>query len=133
MDRKLSADLVKQIEEDEGIQDVIEDYVPGSDEEKKLVRKIDCFLLPTIFLMYLFSYMDRTKYVLSSCIFATWENPNFNTPAASAMPKSLEWPRTWTSTRTSILSSWSCSSSVTFFAKSLPSKYLGQNILKSIT
>ena len=31
-------------------------------EEKKLVRKIDLLLLPTIFLMYLLSYMDRTKY-----------------------------------------------------------------------
>ena len=33
-------------------------------EEKKLVRKIDLFLLPTIWLMYLLSYMDRTKYDL---------------------------------------------------------------------
>ena len=31
-------------------------------EEKKLVRKIDLFLLPTIWLMYLLSYVDRTKY-----------------------------------------------------------------------
>ena len=31
-------------------------------EEKKLVRKIDLFLLPTIWLMYLLSYIDRTKY-----------------------------------------------------------------------
>jgi len=31
-------------------------------EEKALVRKIDLALLPTIFLMYLLSYMDRTKY-----------------------------------------------------------------------
>jgi hypothetical protein len=30
-------------------------------EEKALVRKIDLFLLPTIWLMYLLSYMDRTK------------------------------------------------------------------------
>jgi len=36
-------------------------YTPGTDEEKKLVRKIDLFLMPTIFLMYLLSYMDRTK------------------------------------------------------------------------
>ena len=35
------------------------DFSPG--EEKKLVRKIDMFLLPTIWLMYLLSYMDRTK------------------------------------------------------------------------
>ncbi|KAF2729722.1 MFS general substrate transporter [Polyplosphaeria fusca] len=31
------------------------------EEEKKLVRKIDLFLLPTIWLMYLLSYMDRTN------------------------------------------------------------------------
>lgn len=31
------------------------------EEEKKLVRKIDSFLLPTIWLMYLLSYMDRTN------------------------------------------------------------------------
>jgi hypothetical protein len=31
------------------------------EEEKKLVRKIDTFLLPTMWLMYLLSYMDRTK------------------------------------------------------------------------
>jgi hypothetical protein len=31
------------------------------EEEKKLVRKIDLMLLPTIWLMYLLSYMDRTK------------------------------------------------------------------------
>lgn len=31
------------------------------EEEKKLVRKIDLFLMPTIWLMYLLSYMDRTK------------------------------------------------------------------------
>jgi hypothetical protein len=44
------------------IQELEDTYVPGTDEEKKLVRKIDLFLLPTIFLMYLLSYMDRTKY-----------------------------------------------------------------------
>lgn len=32
-------------------------------EERKLVRKIDLFLLPTIWLMYLLSYVDRTKSV----------------------------------------------------------------------
>ena len=33
----------------------------SKDEEKKLVQKVDLFLLPTIWLMYLLSYMDRTK------------------------------------------------------------------------
>lgn len=31
------------------------------EEEKALVRKIDMTLLPTIWIMYLLSYMDRTK------------------------------------------------------------------------
>lgn len=31
------------------------------EEEKALVKKIDLFLMPTIWLMYLLSYMDRTK------------------------------------------------------------------------
>lgn len=34
-------------------------YTP--EEEKKLLRSIDIVLMPTIFIMYLLSYMDRTK------------------------------------------------------------------------
>jgi hypothetical protein len=34
------------------------------EEEKALVRKIDMTLLPTIWIMYLLSYMDRTKYII---------------------------------------------------------------------
>ena len=40
--------------------DAAVDYTQA--EEKKLIRKIDLFLLPTIWLMYLLSYVDRTKY-----------------------------------------------------------------------
>lgn len=62
MDQKLAEEYLRQIEDTKcDVQDVASDYVPGTDEEKRLVRKIDSFLLPTIFLMYLFSYMDRTK------------------------------------------------------------------------
>lgn len=43
------------------IQESDNGYIEGTDEEKRLVRKIDIMLLPTIFLMYLLSYMDRTK------------------------------------------------------------------------
>lgn len=39
----------------------IDRYVPGTDEEKKLVRKIDSYILPMMWVMYLMSYMDRTK------------------------------------------------------------------------
>jgi hypothetical protein len=42
--------------------EIAEDFTWTKEEEKKLVRKIDLFLLPTIWLMYLLSYMDRTKY-----------------------------------------------------------------------
>ncbi|KAG5751221.1 hypothetical protein H9Q70_006145 [Fusarium xylarioides] len=38
-----------------------DDYVPGSEAEKKLVRKIDLFILPMMWFMYLLSYMDRTN------------------------------------------------------------------------
>lgn len=39
------------------------DYVPDTEEERKLVRKIDLFLLPAIWGMYLLSYMVRTMLV----------------------------------------------------------------------
>lgn len=44
-------------------------YAP--EEEKALVRKIDLVLLPMVWIMYLLSYMDRTKYVSSF----NWEQP----------------------------------------------------------
>ncbi|KAL5353983.1 hypothetical protein ACLOAV_000068 [Pseudogymnoascus australis] len=37
------------------------EYVSGTDEEKRLLLKIDLYLLPSIWFMYLFSYMDRTN------------------------------------------------------------------------
>lgn len=39
----------------------IENYGLLQAREKALVRKIDLFLLPAIFLMYLLSYIDRTN------------------------------------------------------------------------
>lgn len=36
-------------------------YVPDTEEEKRLVRKIDLYLLPCIWVMYLMSYLDRTN------------------------------------------------------------------------
>ncbi|KAF5247264.1 hypothetical protein FANTH_6521 [Fusarium anthophilum] len=38
-----------------------DDYVPGTEAEKKLVRKIDLYILPMMWFMYLMSYMDRTN------------------------------------------------------------------------
>ncbi|CAH0033256.1 unnamed protein product [Clonostachys rhizophaga] len=30
-------------------------------QQKSLVRKLDCTLMPTVFLMYLFNYLDRNN------------------------------------------------------------------------
>lgn len=59
----------QSFEHDDNIVDPKEDsmangeYVPDTEEEKKLVRKIDLFILPMMWFMYLMSYMDRTKSV----------------------------------------------------------------------
>lgn len=36
-------------------------YVPGSDEEKAFVRKIDRHIIPTIWALYTLSYLDRAN------------------------------------------------------------------------
>jgi hypothetical protein len=62
MDPKESSAEIEDIERSkDSIYESDDVYVAGTDEEKKLVWKIDLFLLPTIWLMYLLSYMDRTK------------------------------------------------------------------------
>jgi hypothetical protein len=42
-------------------QEIEPEFTWTPEEEKKLVRKIDLYLLPCIWFMYLLSYMDRTK------------------------------------------------------------------------
>ncbi|KIV78622.1 hypothetical protein PV11_06256 [Exophiala sideris] len=37
------------------------EYVEGTAEERKLVRKIDLHLLPVLWVMYIFNYLDRTN------------------------------------------------------------------------
>ena len=44
-------------------------YTPQ--EEKALIRKIDLVLMPMMWLMYLLSYLDRTKYVASGLVRGT--------------------------------------------------------------
>lgn len=39
------------------------DYQPGSDLEKKLVRKADLLLIPTLWLMCVLCFMDRSNIV----------------------------------------------------------------------
>ncbi|KAI1638793.1 major facilitator superfamily domain-containing protein [Biscogniauxia mediterranea] len=54
----MEVEAIEQQKQQEGL---IETYVPDTEEERKLVRKIDLYLLPTMWLMYLLSYMDRTN------------------------------------------------------------------------
>ncbi|KAL2204818.1 MFS general substrate transporter [Sarocladium strictum] len=37
----------------------LREYTPGSPEEKKLVKKIDFFLMPMLWIMYILNYVDR--------------------------------------------------------------------------
>lgn len=62
-----STDLEGQIKNDISSKEIEhasiqEDFSP--EEEKMLLRKIDLMLLPTIWIMYLLSYLDRTKYAI---------------------------------------------------------------------
>lgn len=58
MDSDRKADITSaQLEDVHGESPVT--FTP--EEEKALVRKIDLYLLPMIWIMYLLSYMDRTK------------------------------------------------------------------------
>ncbi|KXJ89538.1 major facilitator superfamily domain-containing protein [Microdochium bolleyi] len=50
---------VKAVKQREGSLGAV--YVPNTEEEKRLVRKIDLYLLPCIWIMYLMSYLDRTN------------------------------------------------------------------------
>ena len=56
-----SVDVVKTQEQHIVIEQLDDSPEVLTMDEEKLVRKIDLFLLPTIWLMYLLSYMDRTK------------------------------------------------------------------------
>jgi hypothetical protein len=38
-----------------------QEYVPGTPEERRLVRKMDLRLMPILWVMYIFNYIDRTN------------------------------------------------------------------------
>ncbi|KAK7430521.1 hypothetical protein QQZ08_003040 [Neonectria magnoliae] len=46
---------------DRALVQALREYQPGTAEEKKLVRKIDCFLMPILWIMYILNYIDRTN------------------------------------------------------------------------
>ena len=41
--------------------EALRNYVPGTPEERKLVRKIDLYLMPMLWIMYILNYVDRTN------------------------------------------------------------------------
>jgi hypothetical protein len=45
------------------LSDALRNYTPGSPEEKKLVKKIDLFLMPMLWVMYILNYVDRMNIV----------------------------------------------------------------------
>lgn len=48
---------------DAGMEAALRDFVPGSPEEKRLLRKIDLYLMPILWITYVFNYIDRTNIV----------------------------------------------------------------------
>ena len=50
------------IDSDE-VAEALRNYVPGSDEEKALVRKVDFILIPILWWMYILAYLDRGNIV----------------------------------------------------------------------
>ncbi|KAH7134053.1 putative vitamin H transporter [Dactylonectria macrodidyma] len=65
-DRKESVEMKEDPKGDATLQnnelaEALRNYVPGTAEEKKLVKKIDCFLMPILWIMYILNYIDRTN------------------------------------------------------------------------
>ena len=50
-------------EESRELAEALRNYVPHTAEEKKLVRKIDAYLMPILWVMYILNYVDRTNIV----------------------------------------------------------------------
>lgn len=54
------------IQDDPKLSAAAQEYVPGTAEEKRLVRKMDLHLMPILWVMYIFNYIDRTNIGVSS-------------------------------------------------------------------
>lgn len=63
-ERKLSQDLIEDGSTDGNELNQIAlaaRYVPDTDAEKRLVRKLDVHIIPTIWVLYTLSYLDRAN------------------------------------------------------------------------
>jgi hypothetical protein len=52
-----------QMTQEQRIDLALQNYVPDSEEEKRLVRKADMVLLPILWFMYILAYLDRGNIV----------------------------------------------------------------------
>lgn len=59
--------------------ELLANYTPGTEEEKKLVRKIDMYMIPILWLMYLLNFVDRTNIVSITNGTFNIENQHCNT------------------------------------------------------
>jgi hypothetical protein len=48
---------------DNELAESLRNFIPNTAEEKKLVRKVDLFLMPCLWIMYILNYVDRTNIV----------------------------------------------------------------------
>lgn len=62
MDKSDANVAVRELEDQE-VLIALQNYVPDSSEEKRLVRKTDMVLLPTLWWMYILAYLDRGNIV----------------------------------------------------------------------
>ncbi|KAJ0338385.1 hypothetical protein KNSL1_012474 [Colletotrichum chrysophilum] len=70
-DRKQSVEMKEDknavtVDADGELAEALRNYVPGTQEEKALVRKIDFYLMPILWIMYILNYVDRTN-IVSYC------------------------------------------------------------------
>jgi hypothetical protein len=57
------AGKVELTEEERELALALQNYVPGSEAEKKLVRKVDLIMIPTVWCMYILAVLDRSNIV----------------------------------------------------------------------
>jgi hypothetical protein len=71
-------------------------YVPGSDAEKRLLRKMDMHLVPVVWFMYVMSYLDRANIGNAKVSPPTSPNPTRYMLTWRSISRQEEWRRTFT-------------------------------------
>jgi hypothetical protein len=70
--------------EEAELQEALRNYVPNTEAEKKLRRKIDLHLIPVLWIMYILNYVDRTNIVSHSVCLREYEADYFQGNAKTA-------------------------------------------------